>query len=895
MEAGSYPPGGSVASCGGSKVSAGDLSAAVHAGTGLLSFFTSSTDNEPSTILNETARTFSGSASDAYKTFELAGAGAACTTPGSSACCMDLSNWHTEPHSAVALSNCHPASNGLNQQWQWDSVSGLVRVHLNTSNCLARSNQTSRGPAGKSGALGVEVNQCDSSDPNQVWDKESPALEGADGFLLCLKTKATQGGCVAADVEQGGSFKDGTPLAVVPKETIATGDPRQTWTASNITFPPKTQVSFTLADRVLGFGEHQNGQLDSRGLAFDMESCLEYSKSHGGEVCLPYILGWSNATNAPSYGMLWNMPSYGGASFGATTKDLRDSMHLLSQFPPPRGAGEQRTPAQARHHAAALSKGYASPDADTMTWTADGWDQYEIVVIAPDTSAAGSSSSKNTGASTAPLPASSIMQRYGSVVGNAPTMPEWALGYWHSKNRYSTQADFQNAVQGFVSRDIPINIAVIDYMHWKHMGDWTFDPTYWPNPAAMVQNVSAACEQNGLSPEDERCVRIMVSAWPFSAIGSDTYDYIASAGLGVKNSTASQSGGQALPPIQWPDPNCHTPKCWLYDPTHDAARDFYWSRLDAGYYDLGIDIFWLDASEPEIVSGNGPPTGTQYSIGPQNKVGMMFPFWHTQAVQEGLHNEGKMDVVTITRSAWAGQARHAAATWSGDTQSTFESLQVSVPAGLNSQMSGISWWTLDIGGYSGGDPHNEEFNRLIVRWFEFGLTLPIFRQHGQRDTEPWVLANQTSYELVVDLIRARYTLSDYVGSGLNETAATMLPLMRPLAWDFPSDPQTASDPDAAGAYLFGDGLLARPIVHDNVTSVQVYLPKGQDSMTWIDCATGKSFDGGQSVSLAAPLGRLPMLKRSDRADAVDALLASAVQKYPNKALPVSKVCVPGHA
>ena len=269
----------------------------------------------------------------------------------------------------------------------------------------------------------------------------------------------------------------------------------------------------------------------------------------------------------------------------------------------------------------------------------------------------------------------------------------------------------------------------------------------------------------------------------------------------------------------------------------------------------------------------------------------MFPFWHTLSVQEGLHLEGKEDVVTITRSAWAGQARHAAATWSGDTQSTFASLAVSVPAGLNAQLSGISWWTLDIGGYSGGNPSDPTFNRLIVRWFEFGLTLPIFRQHGQRDTEPWLLSNHTSYELVVQLIKTRYSLTEFVSSALNQTAATMLPIMRPLPWDFPGDPDTGLATAAEGAYLFGEGLLARPIVEDNTDEVAVYLPKGPPA--WIDCASGKSYPSGQTVTIPAPLGTLPLLKRSDMAASVDALIAAGVAKYPGKALPAEQVCVPG--
>ena len=95
---------------------------------------------------------------------------------------------------------------------------------------------------------------------------------------------------------------------------------------------------------------------------------------------------------------------------------------------------------------------------------------------------------------------------------------------------------------------------------------------------------------------------------------------------------------------------------------------------------------------------------------------MMYPYFHTQTIHDGLISEGEKDVVMLTRSAWAGMQRWGAALWSGDTSSHWPSLKVSIQAGLNTQLSGIAWWTTDIGGYSGGNPSSPEFRELIVRW-----------------------------------------------------------------------------------------------------------------------------------------------------------------------------------
>src|SRR5262249_47648142 len=169
----------------------------------------------------------------------------------------------------------------------------------------------------------------------------------------------------------------------------------------------------------------------------------------------------------------------------------------------------------------------------------------------------------------------------------------------------------------------------------------------------------------------------------------------------------------------------------FYDPTNPDARRFIWEQVREHYYSLGIRAWWLDACEPELKPGT--PENLLYHAGPGSEVTNLYPREHARAFHEGMRAEGERDVVLLCRSAWAGSQRFGAALWSGDIPSTFDSLRRQVRAGLNVALSGIPWWTTDIGGFhGGGDPESPEFRELIVRWFQYGAFCPLFRLHGFR-------------------------------------------------------------------------------------------------------------------------------------------------------------------
>ena len=230
---------------------------------------------------------------------------------------------------------------------------------------------------------------------------------------------------------------------------------------------------------------------------------------------------------------------------------------------------------------------------DTSTnWTAHSAKQIDYFV----TTFQAISSSNET--------AADVMSNYVDAVGHSPLLPWYASGYWHSKNRYSKQDDLLNAARMFRELSIPISIIVIHYFNWAHMGDWSFDPKAWPDVKGMMQELY------------DLDIRVMVSVWPFSANGSSSFETISSKDYAVNDLSTSK-------PIFWPEGICQAP-CYLYDPTQSLAREYVWSRVKEGYYDYGIKIFWLDASEPENMVGT--PANAAFMRGSFEEMGMMFPY-----------------------------------------------------------------------------------------------------------------------------------------------------------------------------------------------------------------------------------------------------------------------------
>jgi alpha-D-xyloside xylohydrolase len=447
-----------------------------------------------------------------------------------------------------------------------------------------------------------------------------------------------------------------------------------------------------------------------------------------------------------------------------------------------------------------------------------------------------------------------ILNRYADLTGHAPVLPEWAAGFWQCKLRYRTQDELLAVAREHKERGLPMSVIVIDYFNWTKMGDWKFDPECWPDPQAMVRKLE------GMG------IRVMVSVWPTVNPDSENFAELDRRNLLVR----SEKGLDSF--IKFTDSKAgQTVISGLVDTTNPEARAFLWSKVRENYYKHGIKVWWLDAIEPEMFSYDHE--NVRYHAGNALEVGCLYPLMQQRAFYEGMRAEGETEIVTLGRAGFLGSQRYGAAIWSGDIHSTFEDLQQQVRAGLNIGLSGIPWWTTDIGGFFGGEIDTPYFKELIVRWFQYGVFCPLFRLHGWRNSslshpessdptrggpnEVWCFGEK-AYGIISEILRLRERLLPYIMEQMRAASERGTPPMRPLFFDFPDDPAAAHVDDQ---FLFGPDLLVSPILSEGALSREVYLPAGAE---WTDAWTGRVFKGGRSLSVEAPLERIPLFLKNGR-------------------------------
>ena len=419
-----------------------------------------------------------------------------------------------------------------------------------------------------------------------------------------------------------------------------------------------------------------------------------------------------------------------------------------------------------------------------------------------------------------------ILHQYRSMTGHAPLFPKWAYGLFQSKDRYKTQPEILSIAAEYRSRHIPMDAIVQDWYWWKEggKGDPIFNSGYTDVPAELK------------TLHDEH-VHAMISAWAMMDATAENYKQIAAKGFDV-------------------------PGAQIYDPSNPAAADFFWNQFVGKLFAQGWDAFWLDSSEPEEAwpySGDAILRNKQLHISSGLEYTNVFPLLHTGDVQERWKQANpEKRVFLLTRSAFMGQQRNGAAVWSGDVYSSWWALRRQVPAGLNFALSGYPYWTTDIGGYHplfAGQSGQPAYQELYARWFEYGAFCPVFRTHGHRDAnELWAYDKVFPALLAVD--RLRYRLLPYVYSLAWKVTSEDYTIQRPLVMDFRQDPATWEIGDQ---FLFGPAILVSPVVTEHATSRSVYLPSGAG---WYDFWTGERTAGGVTVTVPAPLDRIPLAVRA---------------------------------
>lgn len=451
-----------------------------------------------------------------------------------------------------------------------------------------------------------------------------------------------------------------------------------------------------------------------------------------------------------------------------------------------------------------------------------------------------------------------IEENYSEVVGRTPMMPEYAMGFWQCKLRYRNQEEVLSVAREYKKRNLPLDVIVIDFFHWSCQGDFKFDAEDWPDPDAMVKELS------------EMGVKLMVSVWPTIDERSENFPEMAENGLLI--SFDKKDGFN----MDWMGNTV------FYDTTNPQAREYVWNKCKENYFKKGIQLFWLDEAEPEYGLYNFEHYN--YHIGPAMECSNIYPKYYAQGFYDGLKQENVETPLSLVRCAWVGSQKYGTVVWSGDVHSDFKSLRNQLQAGLSMGMAGIPWWTTDIGGFLGGDIKNDDFKELLIRWFQWGVFCPVMRLHGERppfkklekeyhevgghqikqmesgqDNEVWSFGDDV-YEILKNLLELRKRLKPYISQVMKEASEKGYPVMRPLFFEFNEDKDSWFYEDE---YMFGSKLLVCPVTQNKCRTKEIYLPKLSAGEKWIDCASGNAFEGGQKIEVDCPLDKIPVFARND--------------------------------
>ncbi len=462
------------------------------------------------------------------------------------------------------------------------------------------------------------------------------------------------------------------------------------------------------------------------------------------------------------------------------------------------------------------------------TWRAESAKQMDYLVVAGDTPR-------------------DISRAYARATGFVPEMPEYGLGFWQCKLRYWNQEQLLNVAREYKKRGLPIDVIVCDFFHWPRMGDYRFDPEFFPDPEAMAKELASMG------------ITLMVSVWPQVALTSENYPEMLQQGLLVRAEYGEQIGMRFVEDSMF------------YDATNPRARRYVWEKCRKNYWDKGVRIFWLDEAEPEY--GTYEFKNYRYHLGSAQQVGNIYPQMYARGFYEGMRECGTENPVNLLRCAWAGSQRYGALVWSGDIMSRWEDFRRQVCAGLSMGCAGIPWWTTDIGGFHGGEPDSPEFRELLIRWFQWGCYCPVMRLHGDRrpgqevfradgtpvlpsggDNEVWSYGEE-AYPILKKYLLRREEMRPYLRNMMHAAHTDGTPLMRPMAYEFPEEEALWEVRDQ---YMFGDRYLVAPVLNPGQTLRDVYLPR---ACRWRDADTLEEYEGGQRVTLAAPLERIPVLER----------------------------------
>lgn len=396
-----------------------------------------------------------------------------------------------------------------------------------------------------------------------------------------------------------------------------------------------------------------------------------------------------------------------------------------------------------------------------------------------------------------------VIAGYRQLTGSAPMFPKAAFGLFMSKERYKTQAQLLDVVRRFRAEGFPLDYIVQDWQYWGGGvwgGEWD---GYW---SGMIWNKERFPDPAGMTKtlHEDLKVKLMISIWP--SVGNDT-----------ELARELDSRGLRFEPLHW-----ISKKARIYDAFSAEGRAIYFKHIKKGLLDVGVDALWMDGTEVEVGGACHNPAEVERDIKNlgRNALGDFtrylnpYSLMTTRGVYEGQRALGDKRVLTLTRSAWAGQQRYAAMPWSGDTTSSWKTLRDQISGGINIAMAGLPYWTQDTGGFfvnhKGGE-QNPEYRELFTRWNQFSIFNPIYRIHGANiEREPYVFKDTAPdvYAALLDAARLRYQLLPYIYSLAWQATAKHYTLMRGLPMDFPDDQALRKTDDS---FMFGPAFLVHPV------------------------------------------------------------------------------------
>lgn len=445
-----------------------------------------------------------------------------------------------------------------------------------------------------------------------------------------------------------------------------------------------------------------------------------------------------------------------------------------------------------------------------------------------------------------------VISRYRQLTGKAQVMPKWAMGFWQSRERYKTQDELLSTLAEFRKRKIPIDNIVLDWSYWPvtQWGSHDFDLARFPDAEEMIKEV-----------HDEHA-QIMISVWPKFYLATEHYNEFNKQGWMYQQAIKDSIRDWIYPGYIGS----------FYDAYSDGARKLFWKQINEKLYSKGIDAWWLDATEPDILSNASIEYRKQLmnptALGPSTKYFNAFALMNAKGIYEGQRDKNPVDrVFILTRSGFAGMQHFGTTTWSGDIGTTWGDMKAQVPAGINFSMSGLPYWTMDIGGFcvqkkfesaKEGSEEMEEWRELNTRWYQFGAFAPLFRVHGQFPfREIYNLAPEThpAYKSMLYYNKLRYRLMPYIYSITGAVYHHDYTIMRGLAMDFGKDKNVLN---IADQYMFGPSLMVCPVTEYKERQREVYFP---NDGAWYNLYTGEIIEGGQKLSVDAPYERMPLYVR----------------------------------